>query len=39
MEKEIVKSPNDSREYRFLVLENKLEVIIVKDDTTQKSAA
>ncbi|MEM7098080.1 MAG: insulinase family protein [Pseudomonadota bacterium] len=33
------KSPNDEREYRYLVLPNKLRVLLVSDPTTQKSAA
>ena len=39
MESEINKSPNDSRVYRYLVLENKLECILVVDKETIKSAA
>lgn len=33
------KSPNDDREYRYLVLENSLRVLLVSDDQTDKSAA
>ncbi|MBV2129179.1 insulinase family protein [Arsukibacterium indicum] len=32
-------SPNDERQYKTLVLPNKLEVILVSDPTTEKSAA
>lgn len=39
METQIIKSPNDSNEYRFIVLENQLECIIVKDSETKRSAA
>ena len=39
MEVQINKSPNDDREYKFWILDNKLEVIIVKDKDTKKSAA
>ena len=33
------KSPNDSREYRYLQLPNKLRVVLVSDPTTEKAAA
>ncbi len=36
---EIVKSPNDKREYRHLVLDNGLRVVLISDLETDKSAA
>lgn len=33
------KSPNDSRQYRYLTLPNKLRVLLVSDPETQKAAA
>ena len=36
---EINKSPNDKRNYRFLVLENQLRVLLVEDPDTDKAAA
>jgi len=36
---EIRKSPNDQRNYRYLVLPNKLRVVLVSDPTTEKAAA
>ncbi len=36
---EIVKSPNDDREYRFLELDNQLKVLLISDDKADKSAA
>ena len=33
------KSPNDSREYRYIELPNKLRAVLVSDPTTEKSAA
>ena len=36
---EIRKSPNDLREYRYLVLDNKMRVVLIADATTEKSAA
>jgi len=36
---EVRKSPNDSREYRYLTLPNKLRMVLVSDPETQKSAA
>lgn len=33
------KSPNDDREYRYLVFENSLRVLLVSDDKTDKAAA
>lgn len=35
----ITKSENDKREYRYLVLENKLRVLLISDPATEKSAA
>lgn len=35
----IIKSENDQREYRYLVLANKLRVLLISDATTEKSAA
>ncbi|MDX1678859.1 insulinase family protein [Arsukibacterium sp.] len=36
---EVLISPNDQRQYKTLVLPNKLEVMLVSDPTTEKSAA
>ncbi|MCB1683217.1 MAG: insulinase family protein [Pseudomonadales bacterium] len=36
---EVRKSPNDTREYRYLVLENRLRVLLVSDPATDKAAA
>lgn len=36
---DIVKSPNDKRAYRGLVLKNEMKVLIVSDPETDKSAA
>ena len=36
---DIVKSPNDNRDYRYLVLNNGLKVLLISDPTTDKSAA
>lgn len=36
---EVVTSPNDDREYRYLILSNGVRVLLVADDTTDKSAA
>ncbi|CAH2101006.1 unnamed protein product [Euphydryas editha] len=36
---DIVKSPNDKREYRGLQLANRLKVLLISDTTTDKSAA
>ncbi len=33
------KSPNDSREYRYIELPNKLRAVLVSDPTTEKAAA
>ena len=33
------KSPNDTREYRYLTLPNQLRVLLVSDSATDKSAA
>ncbi|KAJ8667813.1 hypothetical protein QAD02_009476 [Eretmocerus hayati] len=35
----IIKSPNDKRIYRGLILPNKLKVLLISDPTTDKSAA
>jgi hypothetical protein len=35
----IIKSSNDKRDYRGLILHNKLKVLLVSDPTTHKSAA
>ena len=35
----VTKSPNDLREYRAITLDNKLEVLLVSDPETEKSAA
>ena len=35
----IKKSPNDDRQYRYLVLENQLRVLLVQDAQTDKAAA
>ncbi|XP_017766941.1 PREDICTED: insulin-degrading enzyme [Eufriesea mexicana] len=35
----IIKSPNDKREYRGLLLSNKMKVLLISDPTTDKSAA
>ena len=35
----IIKSPNDTRHYRALVLENELEVMLISDPTSDKAAA
>jgi len=36
---EIRKSPNDDREYRYLELDNRLQVLLVSDPATDKAAA
>jgi len=35
----VIKSENDKRSYRYLVLENQLRVLLISDPTTEKSAA
>jgi len=35
----VIKSPLDNREYRALILSNKIKVLCVSDSTTDKSAA
>lgn len=35
----IIKSPNDKKDYRGLILHNKLKVLLISDPTTDKSAA
>jgi insulysin len=36
---EIIKSPNDDREYRYLELPNQLKIVLVSDPTSDKAAA
>ena len=36
---EVIKSPNDQREYRVLTLDNNIEIMLVSDPNTDKSAA
>lgn len=36
---DIIKSPNDKRLYRGLLLSNKMKVLLISDSTTDKSAA
>jgi len=38
-ETELLKSPNDKREYRYLHLRNDLRVVLISDNTTDKSSA
>lgn len=38
-QKEIVTSPNDSRQYRHIRLQNQLDVLLISDPTTDKAAA
>lgn len=35
----IIKLPNDKKEYRGMVVYNKLKVLLISDPTTDKSAA
>ncbi|HEY0893314.1 MAG TPA: insulinase family protein, partial [Cellvibrio sp.] len=35
----VIKSENDKRNYRYLVLDNQLRVLLISDPTTEKSAA
>lgn len=35
----ITKSPNDKREYRGLLLTNKMKILLISDPTSDKSAA
>ncbi len=35
----IIKSPSDSREYKYLVLKNKLRCLLISDPKTDKSSA
>lgn len=35
----IIKSPNDKREYRGLLLNNQMKVLLISEPTTDKSAA
>jgi secreted Zn-dependent insulinase-like peptidase len=36
---ELIKSPSDQRDYRYLVLDNGLKVLLISDDKAEKSAA
>ncbi len=36
---EVIKSPNDQREYRVVTLDNNIEIMLVSDPNTDKSAA
>ena len=36
---EIIKSPNDDREFRYLELPNRLKVVLVTDPASDKAAA
>lgn len=36
---DVLKSPNDDRDYRYLVLPNQLQVLLVSDPGTEKAAA
>ncbi len=38
-DKEVIKSPNDDREYRYLTLKNNLKVLLIADVAAEKSAA
>jgi protease-3 len=38
-QQEIVKSPNDKRLYKSIILDNQLEVVLVSDPSIEKSAA
>lgn len=35
----VIKSPNDSRDYRYLTLPNQLRVLLISDPTTDKASA
>ena len=35
----LVQSPNDENQYRYLVLENELQVLLISDPETRKAAA
>lgn len=35
----VYKSPGDSREYRYLTLDNQIKVLLIADDTAEKAAA
>ena len=37
--KELIKSPEDDREYRGLILSNGIKAVLVSDPSTDKSAA
>ncbi|MCL2915366.1 insulinase family protein [Shewanella corallii] len=36
---ELISSPNDSRQYRYLILPNELRVLLVQDDQAEQAAA
>ena len=36
---DVIKSENDAREYKYLLLENKFRILLISDSTTEKSAA
>lgn len=36
---ELISSPNDSRQYRYLILDNALRVLLVQDETADQAAA
>ena len=36
---EVNKSPNDDREYQYLLLDNKLRIVLISDPEAEKSAA
>ena len=38
-EDEIIKSPNDDREYRSIELENEIKILLISDKNTETSAA
>lgn len=39
LEQEIVKSQNDTRDYRLIKLENGLKALLISDSETEKAAA
>lgn len=36
---EVTKSPNDSRDYRYIILENGLQAVLIHDAVADKAAA
>lgn len=36
---QVTKSENDKREYKYVVLPNKINILLISDITTEKSAA